>query len=158
VESIIFQELNGDLRREVVNTQQRFAAYRAAEQRSKDYRGSMGWKKIQGRDYLVRSYYSKSGIRRQTSLGLRSKKTEAIKREYDRGRLDAQGRLKDLKAVIIRQGAINRALGLGRVPLAGAKIIRAIDEAGILGGESASSVQTQSMLMRRPPAFVSTPD
>jgi hypothetical protein len=133
VESIIFQELNGDQRREAVNTQQRYAAYREAEQRSNDYRGSMGWKKIQGRDYLVRSYYGKSGIRRQTSLGLRSKKTEAIKGEYDRGRLDAQKRLKDLKTVIIRQGAINRALGLGRVPLAGAKIIRAIDEAGILG-------------------------
>jgi hypothetical protein len=93
----------------------------------------MGWKKIQGRDYLVRSYYGKSGIRRQTSLGLRSKKTEAIKLEYDGGRLDALERLKDMKTVMARQSAINRALGLGRVPLAGAKIIRAIDEAGMLG-------------------------
>jgi hypothetical protein len=133
VENLIFQELNGDQRREAVNTQQRYAAYREAERRNNTYRGSMSWKKIHGRDYLVRSYYGKSGIRRQTSLGLRSKKTEAIKREYDRGRLDAQERFKDLKAVMIRQSAVNRALGLGRVPLAGAKIIRAIDEAGILG-------------------------
>jgi hypothetical protein len=93
----------------------------------------MGWKKIHGRDYLVRSYYGKSGIRRQTSLGLRSKKTEAIKVEYERGRSDAQMRLKDLKTVMVRQSAVNRALGLGRVPLAGAKIIRAIDDAGLLG-------------------------
>ncbi len=133
MERVIFQELNNDQRREAVNTQQRYAAYRAAEQRNNDYRGSMGWKKIHERDYLVRSYYGKSGIRRQTSLGLRSKKTEAIKREYERGRLDARQRLKDLKTVMARQSAINRALGLGRVPLAGAKIVRAIDEAGLLG-------------------------
>lgn len=133
MEHIIFQELNGDQRRENVNTQQRFTAYREALQRDNDYRGSMGWKKSHGRDYLVRSYYGKSGIRRQTSLGLRSDKTESIKFEYDRGRLEAQKRLKDLKAVMVRQTAINRALGLGRVPLAGAKIIRATDEAGLLG-------------------------
>jgi hypothetical protein len=133
VENINFQELNGDQRREAVNTQQRYAAYREAVQRNDDYRGTMGWKKIHERDYLVRSYYGRSGIRRQTSLGLKSKNTEAIKLEYERGRLDAQTRLKDLKTVMARQAAINRALGLGRVPLAGAKIIRAIDEAGLLG-------------------------
>lgn len=133
VEHVIFQELNGDQRREAINTQQRYAAYREAARRSNDYRGSMSWKKIHGRDYLVRSYYGKSGIRRQRSLGLKSKETQVIKREYERGRLDAQQRLKDLKTVMARQAAINRALGLGRIPLPAAKIIRAIDEAGLLG-------------------------
>jgi hypothetical protein len=133
VENIIFQELNSDQRREAVNTQQRYGAYREAFQRNNDCRGSMGWKKTNGRDYLIRSYYGKSGIRRQTSLGLRSKTTEIIKLDYERGRLEAQKRLKDLKTVMVRQSAVNRALGLGRVPLTGAKIIRAIDEAGLLG-------------------------
>ena len=59
----------------------------------------MVWKKIQRSRLLVRSHYGKSGIRRQTSLGLRSKETEAIKLEYERGRSDAQQRLKNLKAV-----------------------------------------------------------
>jgi hypothetical protein len=133
VERVIFQELNGDQRREAINTQQRYAAYREAVQRNNEYRGSMGWKHIHEREYLVRSYYGKSGVRRQTSLGLKSKKTEAIKLEFDRGRLEAQKRLKDVQTVMTRQAAINRALGLGRVPLAGAKIIRTIDEAGLLG-------------------------
>ncbi len=128
-----FQELNGDQRREAVNTQQRYDAYRDAIKREREYRGSMVWKKIQGRDYLVRSQYSKSGIRQQTSLGLRSKETEAIKVEYERGRSEAQSRLKNLKVVLARQAAINRAIGLGRVPLIGAKIIRALDQAGMLG-------------------------
>jgi hypothetical protein len=133
VEIVYFQELNGDQRREAVNTQQRYAAYREAGERRAGYRGSMGWKKIQGREYLVRSYYGKSGARRQTSLGLRSRTTEAIKLEYDRGRAEAQERVKSLQAVIARQSAVNRALGLGRVPLAGAKIMRALDDAAMLG-------------------------
>lgn len=133
MENVFFQELNGDQRREAINTQQRYAAYREAARRDKDHRGSMSWKKIHGRDYLVRSYYGKSSIRRQRSLGLKSKETEVIKLEYQRGRLDARQRLKDLKIVMARQAAINRALGLGRVPLPAAKIIRAIDEAGLLG-------------------------
>jgi hypothetical protein len=78
---IEIQELNADQRREVVNTRQRFAAYREAENRAKGYRGSMTWAQIRGHDYLIRSHYDKTGARRQTSLGLRSKETEAIKRE-----------------------------------------------------------------------------
>lgn len=133
MEIVDFQELNGDQRREAVNTQQRYSAYREAERRNAGYRGSMTWKKIQRREYLVRSYYGKAGVRRQTSLGIRSEQTESIKLEYDRARAEAQERLKSLKAVIARQAAVNRALGLGRVPLAGAKIMRALDEAGMLG-------------------------
>jgi hypothetical protein len=128
-----FQELNNDQRREAVNTQQRYAAYREAMERAKGYRGSMVWTTLKGRDYLVRSAYGKSGVRRQTSLGLRSQETEAIKREFDHGRSEAQSRLKNLKDVIARQSAINRAIGLGRVPLIGAKIIRALDQAAMLG-------------------------
>jgi hypothetical protein len=128
-----FQELNSDQRREIVNTAQRYAAYREAEERAKAYRGSMVWTELRGRDYLVRSAYGKSGMRRQTSLGLRSEETEAIKQEFDRGRREAQDRLKNLKDVIARQSAINRALHLGRVPLTGAKIIRALDRAAMLG-------------------------
>jgi hypothetical protein len=126
-----FQELNGDQRREIINTQQRYAAYREAKDGATGYRGSMVWTKIKGRDYLVRSQYDPSGVRRQTSLGPRSKELESIKVEYDRGRSEAQMRLKNLKAVIARQSAINRAIRLGRVPLMGAKIVRALDYAGM---------------------------
>jgi hypothetical protein len=128
-----FQELSSDQRRELVNTQQRYAAYREVQERANAYRGSMVWTKLKGREYLVRSAYTKSGLRRQTSLGLRSKETEAIKQEFDRGRAEAQSRLRNLKDVIARQSAVNRVLGLGRIPLIGAKIIRALDQAAMLG-------------------------
>jgi hypothetical protein len=128
-----FQELNNDQRREAVNTQQRYAAYREAKTRADSHRGSMVWSKIKGHEYLVRSHYDKSGLRRQVSLGARSKKTEETKLEYEHGRTEAERRLKDIKAVMARQTAINRAIGLGRVPLIGAKIIRALDATGMLG-------------------------
>ena len=128
-----FREIYSDQQRELVNTQQRHAAYREAQERANAYRGSMVWTKLKGREYLIRSAYTKSGQRRQTSLGLRSKETETIKQEFDRGRAEAQSRLWNLKDVIARQSAINRALGLGRIPLIGAKIIRTLNQAAMLG-------------------------
>lgn len=128
-----FTELNNDQRREAVNTQQRYNALREAKTRRDSFRGSMVWTESKGREYLARSYYDKAGIRRQSSLGPRSPDTERIKREYDHGRAEAEQRFKDIDEVMTRQAAINRALGLGRVPLIGAKIIRALDNAGMLG-------------------------
>jgi hypothetical protein len=128
-----FQELNNDQRREAINTQQRYSAYRDAQAKADAYRGSMVWNTIKGHQYLLRSSYDKSGIRRQTSLGLRSPDLEQTKLEYERGRAEAESRLKEIKTVIDRQAAINRAVGLARVPLIGAKIIRALDHTGMLG-------------------------
>ena len=128
-----FQELNNDQRRELVNTKQRYAAFREAKAQSDAHRGSMVWNEIKGREYLIRSYYDKLGIRRQASIGVRSEETERTKEEFDRGRQEASDRLKNLKEVLTRQAAINRAVGLARVPLIGAKIIRALDATGMLG-------------------------
>lgn len=128
-----FQELNNDQRREAINTQQRYSAYREAKGRLDAYRGSMVWNRIRGRQYLVRSFYDKAGIRRQSSVGLCTPETEQTKRAFERGRREAASRFKDIKAVMERQAAINRAVGLGRVPLVGAKIIRALDNTGMLG-------------------------
>lgn len=127
-----FIELNSDQRRELVNTRQRFEALHEAETRRVGFRGSMVWEESKGREYLMRSAY-KNGRRRQVSLGLRSQKTESIKSEFERGRSDAEERLKSLKQTMIRQAAVNKAIGLGRVPSLGARIIRALDKNGLLG-------------------------
>lgn len=126
-------ELNNDQRREVVNTQQRYRAWRAAKSRLVETRGSMVWQTKKGADYLMRSYYDKSGQRKQRSLGVRSEETERLKGEFERGRDEAKARFKEIDAAFSRQAAINRALALGRVPLTSANIIRALDDAGVLG-------------------------
>ncbi|RDJ20462.1 hypothetical protein DWF00_04670 [Bosea caraganae] len=127
------QPLNNDQRRETVNTRQRYEAFRAAKARIDGYRGSMVWSPTKGTDYLLRSAYDEPGRRRQKSLGPRSAETERVKQEFDIGREEAKQRFEAAKAVLERQGAVNRALGLGRVPLTGARIIRQLDDVGLLG-------------------------
>lgn len=130
----MFQELNNDQRREIVNTRQRFETWREARMRLDGYRGSMVWAKTKGSTYLRRSYYDgRSGIRKQTSLGVRSAETERMKSEFEIGRDDAKGRYENINAVLSRQASINRAIGLGRLPLIAAQILRALDDARLLG-------------------------
>lgn len=129
-----FQELDGDQRRETVNTRQRFEMFLEARKRADGYRGSMVFSATKGTEYLLRSAYDPvSGRRRQTSLGPRNVENEAIKAAFEMGRAEAQDRLKAARQAVERQAGINRALGLGRVPELGARILRAVDAAGLLG-------------------------
>lgn len=128
-----FVELNGDQRRETVNTRQRYQAWRAARDRENGYRGSMVWDTTKGRDYLLRAFYDESGVRRQKSLGVRSAETERLKTTFDTERQAARESRASLDTVMKRQGAVNRALGLGRVPLLAARILRLLDERDMLG-------------------------
>ena len=129
-----YVSLNADQRREMVNTRQRHQALQEALARWSAHRGSMVWSATKGHDYLLRSSYDRQGRRRQLSLGARSSETERIKAEFERGREEARARLEPLKAAMARQAAVNRALGLGRAPVLSARIIRALDAAGLLGG------------------------
>jgi hypothetical protein len=128
-----FLELNNDQRRETVNARQRYQAWRNAADRERGYRGSMVWEETKGTQYLLRSYYDENGSRRQKSLGKRSPETELIKQRFDSERKAAIESRKSLDAILERQAAVNRAVGLGRVPLIAAKILRLIDKRGLLG-------------------------
>jgi hypothetical protein len=128
-----FVELNNDQRREVVNSRQRYQAWRAAADREHGYRGSMVWEETNGRRYLLRSAYDEHGIRRQRSLGPETAETIATKQKFDEERANAITGRKTLDEVIDRQAAINRVIGLGRVPVLTAKILRVLDRRGILG-------------------------
>lgn len=129
-----FVEQDNQQVKEAINTAQRFAAWSAARERLLGYRGSMLWATTKGTEYLRRSYYDRSGARRkQTSLGPRSPDTEKKLVEFEKGRASANERFEAIDAALARQAAINRAIGLGRVPLIAAKILRAIEDAGLLG-------------------------
>ncbi len=125
--------LNNDQRRESVNTRQRFDALKQAKAHLEHYRGSLIWSSTKGIDYLLRSEKASPGaLRRQKSLGRRSPETERIKADFDQGRAEAQNRYAALQEVMQRQASVNRVLGLGRVPRLGARIIRALDDHGLL--------------------------
>ena len=133
LKSLNLKEFDNDQRREFVNTQQRFQVWRDAAERLDAVRGSMTWQTTDERQYLARSAYDRSGVRRQKSLGPRSPETEQVKAEFERTRAEAKDRFKTIDAALTRQAGINRALGLGRVPVITAKIIRALDQGGSLG-------------------------
>ncbi|MFG1382693.1 GSU2403 family nucleotidyltransferase fold protein [Xanthobacter versatilis] len=116
-----------------MNTAQRYQAWREARAQRLSFRGSLVWHQSGGREYLLRSYYDGSGVRRQKTEGPRSPDTERLKTQWEAQRDAATEREKALHIVLDRQAAINRALVLGRVPLLGARIIRALDAAGLLG-------------------------
>ncbi|MCK6534100.1 MAG: nucleotidyltransferase domain-containing protein [Polyangiaceae bacterium] len=129
-----FRELNADQQRELVNSRQRFEVWRQARQRLAQTKGSMVWAESKGTEYLRRSFYDEtSGVRRQTSLGPRSDRTEQAKVDFERSRDSAKERFVGIDRALARQAAVNRALGLGRVPLLPARLIRAFDEARLLG-------------------------
>lgn len=117
----------------MVNTRQRFEAWLIAKNRLANFRGSMVWSPTKGIDYLLRSSYSAASKRVQRSLGPRSDVTEAQKLQFNDGRAQALARMEAIETIMTRQAAINRAIGLGRVPALSAKIIRAVDYAGLLG-------------------------
>ena len=80
----------------------------------------------------MRSYYGPTGARRQKVEGRRSSATEVQKADWEGSRAAAQEMLSVRQEQMARQSAVNRALRLGRVPLIAARIIRAIDDAGLL--------------------------
>lgn len=128
-----FIELGADQSRELINTRQRYQAWCGAVARERGFRGSMVWETSKGQEYLFRAYYAHDGKRRQKSLGRRSPETEALKATFETERATAIASRKRLDEVLARQSAVNRALGLGRVPLIAARILRLLDQRGFLG-------------------------
>ncbi|HMN87875.1 MAG TPA: GSU2403 family nucleotidyltransferase fold protein, partial [Bauldia sp.] len=82
----------------------------------------------------VRSDYDRTtGLRRQRSIGPRTPATERLHAQFEEERRRARERMVEVERLLDRQAAVNRVVGIGRVPLAGARIIRALDGAGLLG-------------------------
>lgn len=151
-----FNELSGDQRRQLIDTQQVYEAWRAASEASLHrYAGSMRWAPRNGTEYLLR----KTG-RSEISLGPRDQQTEAAFDAFVKGRKENEDRLEGLKARLDKLAPVNRAMGLGRVPRLAARILQQCDERHLLGDhlivvgtnalfayESLAGVQTQSDLI-----------
>ena len=122
-------ELNLNQRRQLIDVQQAFSAYRGA-MRAFDvsYKGSMGWKTSAGHVYLYRI-----DGKRQTSLGRRTPETMQLKADYTKARTAARANLTKMRKSVEATAPINRAMGLARVPKLAANILRALDKQRLLG-------------------------
>jgi hypothetical protein len=125
-----FPELELDQRRQLIDVQQRFEAWRTADRAFRaSNKGSLTWKRVKGKDYLYRIVDRYT----QKYIGPRSPETELLKNDYVASRASNRARVTKMRKGIEKSAPINRAMGLGRVPRAAAKILRALDRAGLLG-------------------------
>ena len=105
--------------------------------------GGMTWKQVNCADYLCRYRQDpETGKKRFTSLGRRSRETEATYRDFIGQRDAARQTVLDSRADIALAGRVAKAHGLARMPVKSAEIVRAfwrrkLDEHLTLAGGSA---------------------
>ncbi len=127
-------ELSGQQRRMLIDTRQQWMALKAIKRRALGYVGSMSWQKNGDRQYLVRKAKDPvSGVFKNQSLGLRAPETEQIYEAFQTGRTQVKADLAVAQENMKTQSAINSRIGLGRVPIIAAGILRSLDEKGLLG-------------------------
>jgi hypothetical protein len=123
--------LSGEQRRQLIDTQQAYDAWRVANADSNHrFAGSMRWAERNGKEYLLR----KIG-KTETSLGLRNDETEVAYDAFLRGRSENTERRAGLSERLDQLAPVNVAMGLGRMPSIAARILRACDERGLLGAQ-----------------------
>lgn len=124
-----FNDLSDTQIRHLIDLRQIYEAWHSAERElAHRFAGSMFWREAGGADYLKR----KIG-KVEKSLGRRSAETEAVLHAFAQGRDSARERHASLVKTLDIQAAIARTVGLGRVPLIVARLLRRLDKAGLLG-------------------------
>jgi len=124
-----FNAVNSFQARALTDLRQIYEAWYSADRELRHhFSGSMRWKESGGAEYLLR----KVGIS-ETSLGRRSPETEHTYSRFIAGREAARERLAGLVNALDTQAAVARAIGLGRVPLLVARLLRALDDVSVLG-------------------------
>jgi hypothetical protein len=122
-----FAELSNEQRRQLIDAQQAYAAWRPAS-RGLSELGSLIWQTSKGKRYLVEQHHK---IRK--SLGRETPELRKRKQEHDAKRAALKSRISALKKRLNQMAPVNRALGLGRMPKVAAGILRELDRESLLG-------------------------
>lgn len=127
--NVQFLELTNEQRRDLIDAAQLYEQWRTDEQEFRhSFRGSMHWSKSGSHQYLRRRH----SLGWQ-NLGPRSPETEAIKESYTEQRTRLRQRITRLNNRLKQREKVLSALGLGRVPATAARVLRKLDEVGLLG-------------------------
>lgn len=122
-----FSEMTAEQRRQLLNAQQLFEAWRPAYMEL-DSMGSLTWNTSNGKRYLYRKVrgISKS-LGRETPVLAELKASEAERKPALRKRV------RQLKSNLDRMAPINRANGIARIPTIAARVIHELDREKLLG-------------------------
>lgn len=128
-------ELTNDQARQLVDVQHAFNAWREAQRQfEQSYKRTMRWHKSKGVTYLC-SFEYRGGNQVQKYLGPRSLETEKLKEDYMAARARLRQRISRSAARLKSMVRVNRALRLNRLPKIETAILRALDQAGLLGNQ-----------------------
>jgi hypothetical protein len=123
------RDLSSQQTRQLIDCEQLFATYRAAQRElAERFDGSMAWKTVKGQDYL---YRKRNGAWK--SLGPRDERTDKTFAHFHDGRAALRDRRRALDEKIKQMAPVNKALRIGRVPSVSARLLRRLDGLGVLG-------------------------
>jgi len=122
-----FVELQENQLRELVNARAAWNSFQEAQREAQHVKGSMVWKEVAGRTYLVR----KSPAGAQKSLGLRTAETEPVFAAFKTRKERAESRLKAMKQRVEEQRKLNRLYRVGRTPKVVVQSLAALESAGL---------------------------
>lgn len=155
-----FQELGSDAARQYLDAESVFSALEAARKDAAQIRGSMRWKTVNGKDYLIR--VTPRGA--QTGLGARDAATEAILADFSKRKSLTTERVRQLEEALERHTRMNRALRVGRAPNVLIDVLSAIDGAGlsahfrVVGTHALYAYETAAGVRIMPPDALATQD
>ena len=122
-----FVELTNEQRRQLIDAQQVYAAWRPALA-DLERMGSLIWQTSRGKRYLTEQH---GKVRK--SLGRETPELRAKKETHVAKRKALTAKVKGLKKRLDQMAPVNRALKLGRMPTIAANILRELDREGLLG-------------------------
>ncbi|MCY4153928.1 MAG: nucleotidyltransferase domain-containing protein [Gammaproteobacteria bacterium] len=116
-------EINENSRRILIDVAQLYEAYLAVDSEFRSYRGSMRWKKVNGKEYLFRQRNSRGDGK---SLGARDAHTQEIYDNFHARKAELGERRKSLLDRLTQQRGFCIAAGINRVPKIAADVARSI--------------------------------
>lgn len=126
-----YEELSPLQAKMSIDIRQVFDAWRVVStQYRAHYVGGMHWKTVNETEYLVKTINRTGGMK---SLGPRSPETEAIIHEFKESKNRTFKRKKTLALRIREMSGVAKAVGINRVPNVVARLLRKLDEQGMIG-------------------------
>ena len=120
-------ELNDLQKKQYIDAESVFLALRDAQKAAQAVRGSMLWRTVHGKSYLVRTNTDNS----QKSLGPRSPETEAVFDKFMARKKLSGERVAGLRQTLQLQQKLNRAHRVGRTPEIVVQILNQLHKSGI---------------------------
>ena len=122
-----WHELSDLQKKQYIDAESVFTALRDAEKAAQTVRGSMLWRQISGKTYLIRTNTDNS----QKSLGPRTAETEAVYEKFMARKKWLSERVTGLRQALQLHQKLNRAHRVGRTPEIVVKILNQLHKSGI---------------------------